>query len=235
MDRSCFSCGEISSGKYCTNCGQSLAFKRITLKGILHEAFHFFTHFDKGFPYTLKRLFTAPGKMQREYVEGNRNRYQKPFSMFFLCASMAALGLYWINHSIVLYFNAGNGGEAAFFHQYWVLLQVCLLPLYTLLTYLFFKNTNYNYAEVGVLQLYTFAFIFFVLTMIHLLKFIWPELQTRYIELPVVIGYGVITNMRFFHKIPKWSSVIKSVLLIALTFLIASYTQDLLVSFLSKQ
>ncbi len=63
---------------------------------MLPEVFHFFTHLDKGFLYTLKSLLKHPGRMQHGYVEGDRSRHQKPFSMFFICLTIAALSRYWI-------------------------------------------------------------------------------------------------------------------------------------------
>ena len=156
----CRSCSVKGYGNYCNNCGEPYMRKRLTTKGILHEAFHFFTHFDKGFPYTLKKLIIAPGTMQKEYVEGIRKKYQKPFSMFFICATIAAIALYWFNLILMKYYNAGQTSDADFFHQYWVLLQVSLFPLYILILYLFFYRSRFNYAEVGVLQLYTFSFLF---------------------------------------------------------------------------
>ncbi len=76
------SCSLRGYGNYYHNCGQAFTPKRLTTKGMIHDVFHFFTHLDKGLPYTVRTLITAPGKMQREYVEGTRNKHQKPFSMF---------------------------------------------------------------------------------------------------------------------------------------------------------
>jgi hypothetical protein len=227
----CISCSLPGNGNYCSNCGQTFTPKRLTTKGMIHDVFHFFTHLDKGLPYTIKKLITTPGKMQREYVEGSRNKHQKPFSMFFLSATIAALSLYWFNMILIKYYNAGETSEAAFFHQYWVVLQVCLLPLYILIVHLFFYRSGFNYAEVGVLQLYTFALLFFVLICIHLLKFIWPHLQTRYIELPVIIFYCAITNIHFFNKDKKLTVLIKTIAATTVCFVTASFIQDLLIKF----
>jgi hypothetical protein len=90
----CKSCSSQGTGNYCGNCGAKYETKRITLSGLLHEVLHFFTHFDKGFPFTLKQLLIEPGVPQKQYVEGARSLYQKQFSMFFICASISALALY---------------------------------------------------------------------------------------------------------------------------------------------
>ena len=229
IQNQCKHCKTIGEGNFCAGCGERFNPKRLSLGAIVSEAFHFFTHLDHGFPYTLKKLFTSPGKMQKEYVEGSRQKYQKPFSMFFLCATIAALAIYWINLLLIKHFDAGDTEEADFFHKYWVILQVLMLPVYALITYLFFKRSKLNYGEIMVFQLYLFSFLFIVLSLIHLLKFIFPHLQTRYIELPVIIIYTAITNLNFFKGLKKWVIIGCTVLAIGLCFLLATYIQDLLV------
>lgn len=229
MQSLCKYCKTTGSGNFCSNCGQKFKTDRLTLYSILHEAFHFFTHLDHGFPYTLKKLFTSPGQMQKEYIDGHRHKYQKPFSMFFLCATIAALAIYWVNMLLISHFNAGNTKEAMFFNKYWVILQVLMLPLYTLVTYLFFKRSGYNYGEIMVFQLYLFSFLFMVLSVIHLFKFLAPHLHTRYIELPVIALYGGITNISFFKGLKKPVVILFTVLSIGISFLLASYIQDLLI------
>jgi hypothetical protein len=225
----CRYCNTTGTGIFCNNCGQKFNAERLSLHSIFHEAFHFFTHLDHGFPYTLKKLLTAPGKMQKEYIEGFRQKYQKPFAMFFLCATIAALAIYWINLLLIDHFNAGDTREAMFFHKYWVILQVFMLPFYSLVTYLFFKRSGLNYGEIMVFQLYLFSFLFIMLAVIHLFKFISPHLQTRYIELPLIVIYTGITNFNFFKSLKKPLIIAFTILSIGICFLFASYIQDLLV------
>src|SRR3954465_173640 len=92
--RVCRRCGFSGSENYCARCGEPYKHKRISVSGLAHEVLHHFTHFEKGFGYTLKKLVTRPGYMQRAYIEGDRTRHQKPFSMFFICATISALSRY---------------------------------------------------------------------------------------------------------------------------------------------
>lgn len=225
----CRNCKAIVNGKFCSACGQSLHTKRISLPSILHEAFHFFTHLDHGFPFTLKQLLMAPGKMQKDYVDGFRSKHQKPFSMFFLCATVAALAIYWVNFLLLNYFGAGDSKEGLFFQKYWVFLQIALSPFYALITHLFFRRARFTYGEILVLQLYLLSFLFLVLSVIHLFKFASPHLKTRYIELPVIILYTVVTNLNFFTNLKKPVIVVLTVFSISLFFLLASAVQDFLV------
>lgn len=225
----CKQCDHSGSGKFCSNCGQAYSIKKITLAGILDEVFHFFSHLEKGFPYTLKQIIVHPGQMQREYVEGQRIKYQKPFSMYFLCATIAALMYYWINLVLVRYFHT-DSNEISFFHQYMVILHIAMLPVYSFITWVFFRNSKYNFAETMVLLLYTFSFVLLLAACIQLLKFIWHDLQTRYIELPLITVYMTITNIRFFNDAPVWIALIKSIVVTVLCFGLVTYIQDWLVT-----
>jgi hypothetical protein len=226
----CKSCHQSGTGMYCAYCSQKLNIKRITFRNLLHEVFHFFTHLDKGFLYTLKKLFTSPGAMQRGYVDGDRVRHQKPFSMFFISATVIALALYWINVVLANYFDAGNDKEALFFNKYMVMFLMGSLPFTTLVIYLFFFRSRYNFAEIGVLSLYTLSAFFLIVTLANMLKFIWPQLQTRYIELPLILIYNTVTFLNFFNTSAKWAVVVKSLACATLFFIAVASLQDYLVN-----
>lgn len=228
----CKQCNSHGIGNFCNNCGQAYKTKRITTGSVIHEIFHFFSHLDKGILYTLKMLIIAPGKMQKEYVEGHRAKHQKPFSMFFLCATIATLIYYWVNLTLLKHFDAGNAEEASFFHQYYVILQVLMLPIYTLFTYGFFFNSKYNFAETFVLLLYSLSIVLIVSALLQLLLFIWPDLETRFLELPLIVFYNMLTNFKFYDNEKKWIIVIKTILLSAICFLVAGLVQDNLITYL---
>ena len=80
--------------------------------------------------------------MQRDYIEGERNKHQKPFSMFFICATVAALSRYWIFNALEKYYDSDNISEAKFFHEYMVMLYIIMLPLFAFITHLFFTSQN---------------------------------------------------------------------------------------------
>ncbi|HEX2608285.1 MAG TPA: DUF3667 domain-containing protein [Flavisolibacter sp.] len=231
----CRSCSQSVAGTYCSHCGIKVEVKRITLPDLLHEVFHFFTHLDKGFPYTLKKLIVAPGQMQKAYMEGDRSRHQKPFSMFFVAATISALIYYWVNKALLQFWSAGNQHEAEFFNHYWVLFHICLFPAYALITYLCFKKAGYNYGEVAVFQLYTFSLLFLLVSSIQVFKFLNPSLETRYIELPILLLYTTISNLHFFTRIKRFAAILLSILNLGLIFLIAATLQDGFIEMLSKK
>jgi hypothetical protein len=217
-------------GNYCKNCSQPVALKRITVGSIAHEAFHFFTHVDKGFPYTLKKLLKEPGKMQREYLAGVRVKHQKPFSMFLISATILALVLYWLNIILSKYYGAGDLKEAMFFDKYMVLLLLAMIPMFSLLTYLLFINSGYNFAETVVFSLYTISFFFIMISIINLVKLILPEFQSRILEIPATLIYNAITFKNFFLKGKRGWVIVKGIICALVSFAIIASAQDYLVA-----
>ena len=222
----CKACKQTGYGKFCSNCGETLTVKRISLSSLFHEVFHFFTHLDKGFGYTLKQLFKRPGHMQRDYLEGNRKRHQKPFSFFFIIATATGLSLYWINLFLERFYDAGNAGESAFFHQYMIFLLIFSVPYFALITWLFYYRSGYNYAEIGVLVLYTVSVLFLMVIFSNLTKLIWHSFQTRYLELPLITAYAIVTNINFFRSEKKWVVILKTILTTAIFFGTVAFIQD---------
>ena len=225
----CSSCGLSGEGKYCRQCGLPYKTKRISMSGLLEDVFHFFTHLDKGFGYTVKKLLTTPGTMQKEYIEGNRSLHQKPFSMFFICATIAALTRYWIFQVLIKYYDTGSVTEMNFFHEYMVILNIALLPLHALIIYIFFYRSGYNYAEIGVLVLYSVSFFFLLASCIALLKFFWPHLDTAYIELPLLLLYNTVTFINFFNTQSRWTVAVKSIIIILGIFLLIQKLEDYII------
>ena len=228
----CINCGHEGEGKYCSECSQPYLVKRITIGGILHEVTHTFTHLDKGFGFTLKQLATKPGKMQRRYLEGFRMRYQKPFSMFFICTTITGLVFYWIGtrstHSAI------DESRNFFFRNYFVFLQALLLPFYTLLVWLFFRPRKYYYAEILTMQVYTISFLFLLLIPVNLINQIPPHrFPTNYAEIIVLIIYTTWTNLNFFHTQPAWQVVIKSIIMLVIGWFTSTQVADLIVHWLA--
>ena len=228
----CINCGNEGDGKFCSECSQPYIVKRITFGGILHEVTHTFTHLDKGFGYTLKQLATSPGKMQKRYLEGHRMKYQKPFSMFFICTTITGLVFYWIGtrstHSAV------DESRNFFFRNYFVFLQVLLLPFYTFLLWMFFRTRKYFYAEILTMQIYTISFLFLLLIPINLINQIPPHrFPTNYAEISVLALYTIWTNLNFFNDHARWKVIIKSLIVIVIGWFTSTMIADRIVHWMA--
>jgi hypothetical protein len=222
----CPNCHFEGSGNFCQQCGSRYHAHRITLGHVAHEVFHLFTHLDHGILYTLKELIVQPGQTQLRYVAGQRERYQKPFSLFFLCGTLAALGLFGLHHLMNRWHGYDELAEGTFVRHYFVLLQMALLPVYALVTWAFFRRTSYNYAEVAVLVLYNTSILFVMVILTNALRLLWPDLNVAYVEVPFVFAYSLAANLRFFHTVPRWQVVVNTLFISVTCYLLSNTSAD---------
>lgn len=80
----CLNCGNEFQGNFCPKCGQSADTTRFTMRFIFENLLAAFISKDGGIWFTLKNLFTRPGEMIVEILDGKRRRYFSPFPML-LC------------------------------------------------------------------------------------------------------------------------------------------------------
>ena len=97
----CLNCGTEFEGNFCPECGQSADTGRFTMKFIWENLLAAFTSKDGGIWFTLKNLFTRPGAMVVEILNGKRRSYFSPFPMLFF-----ALTIY-----ILLFSITGSHGD----------------------------------------------------------------------------------------------------------------------------
>ncbi|HYM95528.1 MAG TPA: DUF3667 domain-containing protein [Chitinophagaceae bacterium] len=230
----CKSCGYEGTGKYCAQCGQPYEVKRITVSSILHEVTHIFTHFEKGFGYTLKQLAIQPGQMQRSYIEGHRSKYQKPFSMFFVCATIAGLAIYWIGRPSHTGTTPFEEMREHFYRHYFVIFQSVLIPFYTFITWVAFRSKNFNYAEALVLFVYSLAFLLLLVIFTNAIDLIPHNFETYYVEIPLMAGYTIWTNLNFFNLQTQWLIILKSVISLLICWLASNLITDLVIKWMMR-
>lgn len=87
----CLNCGTEFEGKYCPECGQSAETGRFTLQFIWSNLFAAILGRDGGIAYTIKNLFSRPGKMIVDILNGKRRKYLSPFPTLFLTLTLYVL------------------------------------------------------------------------------------------------------------------------------------------------
>ncbi|MFZ4478037.1 MAG: DUF3667 domain-containing protein, partial [Saprospiraceae bacterium] len=87
----CKNCTQEFEGNYCPECGQKASTKRFTTRFLLKDVVKKEFPIDKGVLYTTRRLITAPGPMVREYLDGKRVNYTKPFQYLLLIVAISLL------------------------------------------------------------------------------------------------------------------------------------------------
>lgn len=87
----CLNCGNEFQGNFCPECGQSADTGRFTLRFIFDNLLAAFISKDGGIWFSVKNLFTRPGEMIVEILNGKRRRYVSPFPMLFCVLTLYIL------------------------------------------------------------------------------------------------------------------------------------------------
>lgn len=82
-ETNCLNCGTQVLGRFCQNCGQENIEVNEKFFPIVTHVLGDFFHFDSKFFRSLKPLFTKPGFLTREYLDGKRMHYIHPLRLFF--------------------------------------------------------------------------------------------------------------------------------------------------------
>ncbi|MES2041058.1 MAG: DUF3667 domain-containing protein [Pseudomonadota bacterium] len=77
----CANCNASLQGAYCHACGQAAHIHR-SLLHLVEELLHGLFHFETKAWRTIPKLIWSPGKLTRDYIEGQRTRYVSPLALF---------------------------------------------------------------------------------------------------------------------------------------------------------
>ena len=87
----CLNCGTEFEGKFCPECGQSADTGRFTWRFIIDNLQSAVLGKDGGIWFTVKNLFSRPGAMIVEILNGKRKSYFSPFPMLFFVLAIYVL------------------------------------------------------------------------------------------------------------------------------------------------
>ncbi|MBK8705957.1 MAG: DUF3667 domain-containing protein [Saprospiraceae bacterium] len=166
----CKTCQTPLEGLYCHNCGQKTLTGHITVKSLTASLFHIITNLEQGFTYTLIALFTRPGQVIREYLEGATRRYYHPLRYLLVLSGFAVLMAATIDMEKILMQSSQFTGVALtpeavemqkktyeVMVKYMSLVYVALIPIMSLGSYFIFKRYKFNYAEHMVANSYLYG------------------------------------------------------------------------------
>lgn len=185
----CLNCNAplTTTQKFCGECGQKTALKRVNLHDVFHDAIHYFTHADKGIFTLLKSLVLQPGLVAKEYVEGKRKKHFPPLNFFLIVAAVYLIvggitskysNATWQRNSRANSYTSApkvtkpdnlqqaEGIErmeklaniGRFFSKYANYVAMLAAPLISFLIWLLYLRGRYNYTEHLVANLYLIGF-----------------------------------------------------------------------------
>lgn len=160
----CKNCEHTFHGNYCSNCGQKTNTVRLNWNYIQDELKYTFLHINKGFLYTIKELFTRPGDTVREFLEGKRVHHYKPILLLFVLAGINGVLSLYINLTSYIPKTKGANQFADempkmmnWIFSHYTLVELSLLPLFSLCSWLSFKKYGYNYIENIIINCFASA------------------------------------------------------------------------------
>lgn len=151
MDR-CLNCATPLNGAYCSQCGQSAGTHRIGWPWLLHELQHSILHVDKGLLYTLKELFTRPGRAIRGFLEGRRIQHYKPIALVTLLAAIYSFGFFLLRPEMSTVRMDPSAKESfdtmmSVVMGYYALFELCSIPVFAFWSWLLMRRYGHNFAE----------------------------------------------------------------------------------------
>ena len=78
----CENCGSLLSGPYCSQCGQKAAERIVPIWHMITEALEAVIELDMRVLWTLPKFLFLPGRLTKEYINGRRKRYIRPFRLY---------------------------------------------------------------------------------------------------------------------------------------------------------
>ena len=226
----CKNCKYKFDGKFCNNCGQSAQTQQINLGYLVEAVSNSVFQIERGFLFTLKELFVAPGKTIRGFLEGKRQPYVKPLAYLLFTSALYVLFAHFLDLNtyskdvVEGFTSAMDDGERTealeilsvlnWLSKNHAVTVLLILPLFSLGSYLAFKKSGFNYSEHLVLNTYVAAqqMIIYMVFGFFVTKGGVSEV------LPLAIG--VLFNFYVFYQFFDSRNSVLRVLLFLLTYVI---------------
>lgn len=249
MTITCKNCDNQYIGQYCNNCGQTANTHEINPHFLWHDIQHGILHFDNGIFYTIKELFTRPGLMIREFIEGKRVRHFKPFSFVIVLASIYGFLIHYFNITTYVEVSADQNAEAIinvskitdWISSHYAFTTLLLLPITSLGTYWAFSKEKYNFIQHLVINAFLSGLhIVLRLLFFPLLFLFGKENSFGVLSLSDLLGVGFTfwALMQLFNHLPlklRFRRIILSYLYLGIMYLFFIFLAGLMVSiFLAK-
>lgn len=157
MSSDCLNCAAPVTHNYCPNCGQKSSTHRYSIKHFIeHDFVHGIWHVDKGILFTLKALFTRPGHSVREFIQGKRVPYFSFVTLILLILTASTLIAPYTHGSMSDLMPQGSKAAMSnaekFISEHPKLILIITIPIYSLLSFLWFRKAKLNFSEHLVLN-----------------------------------------------------------------------------------
>lgn len=236
MTNNCLNCNEEIIGKFCSNCNQATSTHRFSLSHVFkHDFIHGIFHFDKGFFYTIKELFSKPGHSIREYVQGKRAKHFNYFATIILLLTIGYFLKKWTKiETSALYDKTMVTGLFKVLKDYSKITVFLHIPIIAFASYLLFKKSKQNYTENIVLNLYLLCGVLTV-SFILIICMIFSDnkdflVSVNYFLTALTFLYVIVFYYQYFSvfDFKKYELIIRVIIIAILYLLTKQMTNNIL-------
>lgn len=201
MSQNCLNCEQQThNAAYCSSCGQKTTTHRYSLQHfVMHDFVHGVFHFDKGFFYTVKELFTRPGHSIREFIQGKRAKHFNYITMLII---LITINVFLTSMAKVLptefLVSEDNKGIMERYNEFIAknpkLTMFLLIPINAFCSFIFFRKSKLNYTEHLVINT-------FITSSLVIIGMLFTILTLFYSNMPVLRAmYGIMTLLYFIYS-----------------------------------
>lgn len=233
-DTNCRNCGEANTKKFCPNCGEQ-RFKRIRMKDIIGDFLSNLIAVEGPVLRTIKDLTIRPGKMIKDYLNGKRKIYYKPFQYYLLATTVYFIFFFIWGDEMLAMFSVigadansfGTADEIKTFQQEisefqsknMRLFTFFQIPIYGWLIWLFFRRkSGHSLTETFVVSLYILAQMLVFGIISTFFAIINPKL-TFIVSIVFSLLYFPWVLIELYSE-NKFITILKSWAIIALSFIL---------------
>lgn len=236
----CLNCGEIVSGKYCSNCGQKFQPTKLPLRLYIEHTVETLFNIDNRVFKTLKDLFLRPGKITKDYLAGKRATYLPPLRIYLSISLVYFLLVYLTDSREVFFANFGDGELTEGLGKVIQYGLFVLVPLFGGIMKLFHKKRGGYYVEylITAIHIHSVWFVLYSISAIITKSYKYFEvvegtagyfvfLSLDFLIKISVLGYYIVYLKKAFEE-KWWKVILKSfgiliVYLFFFAFLIVGY------------
>lgn len=236
-NHTCLNCNSRISANFCSNCGQQTSTHRYSLKHFFaHDFIHGIFHFDSGFFYTLKELFTRPGDSIREFVQGKRVRHFNYFTLVVLLLTIIYFLSKWTKVDLTELLNKESvSGLSKVLRDYSKISNFIIVPINALFSYLIFRKSKQNYTENLILNIFLLAGILVFRFLLYIpMLFSASILLFSFMNITVTLLtfiYIIIFYYQYFKGFSfSKAALIRKVLIIAILIVITKQGVNVLIN-----
>ena len=216
----CKNCNTQLLGPICHQCGQKAIQKRWSLPILSKQFVAQVTNIERGFLYTTKMLFKAPGKLISDYWNGRTVNYYNPFRYALILVTLTLLINLWLGIDDLLQasmeprvvqdsFSLEQIQTADKQFNSWLnILVLLLIPFYALMTHLLFKKHGQNFAEHLIMNFFIAGQQSLISCFTQFIFYFFPSLIAGFMVFNWLVG--LVYNSYVYRQTFKeaWSKTI---------------------------